>query len=268
MSASPVLLLHGQPGSGADFAEVVDALPAGTRVLAPDRPGYGDNPLPAAGYEANARWALAQLDAAGIERAVLVGHSWGGGVAVTAAALAPERVQGLVLLASVGPGCVALSDRVLAGPVTGEVAAVVAWRLTPWLARRVVRRRVQSLGRPLEAHEDVYSQTWAEAGHAHGAVWRSFLTEQRELVAAEATLGARLADVRAPTLVLGDPDDQVVPHAAARALHEGIAGSRLRATPGSGHHVPRRAPVEVARAVADVTAVAADSAAADARTAP
>lgn len=256
MSPSPVLLLHGQPGAGADYDAVVAALPEGTRALAPDRPGYGGNPLGPDGYEANARWALAELDRAGIERAVLVGHSWGGGVAITAAALAPDRVLGLVLAASVGPGSVAVSDRLLAGPVTGEVSSLVAWKLTPWLARRAVRRRVQSLGRPLRAHEDVYSQTWAEASHDHGDVWRTFLVEQRALVAGAAALDARLADVRAPTVVLGDPGDQVVPHGTARALHERIAGARLRRTPGSGHHVPRRAPVELARAVAELGAAA------------
>ena len=78
---------------------------------------------------------MADLDARGIERAVLVGHSYGGGVALSVAALAPERVEALVLLASVGPGCLTGWDRLLAAPVAGEVCALAAWWLTPWLAR-------------------------------------------------------------------------------------------------------------------------------------
>jgi pimeloyl-ACP methyl ester carboxylesterase len=50
----------------------------------------------------NARAVLADLEARGIERAVLVGHSYGGGATLSVAQLAPERVEALVLLASVG----------------------------------------------------------------------------------------------------------------------------------------------------------------------
>src|SRR5262245_62488702 len=75
------------------------------------------------------------MDARGIDQALLVGHSYGGGVALAAARLAPERVAGLVLLASVGPGCLTGADRPLAAPVSGELCALMAWRMTPWLAR-------------------------------------------------------------------------------------------------------------------------------------
>jgi pimeloyl-ACP methyl ester carboxylesterase len=66
------------------------------------------------------------MDARGIERAVIVGHSLGGGVALSVAALAPERIEALVLLASVGPGCLNGWDRLLAAPLTGEVCALAA----------------------------------------------------------------------------------------------------------------------------------------------
>src|SRR6202035_4629659 len=75
-----VVLLHGQPGSGADWQQVADRLPDGLGVLAPDRPGYGASPQPAGGFAAGARAVVAELDGCGIDRAVLVGHSYGGGV--------------------------------------------------------------------------------------------------------------------------------------------------------------------------------------------
>src|SRR5689334_25348772 len=70
-----VVLLHGQPGSGADWQQVADRLPDGIGVLAPDRPGYGASPRQAGGFAAGARAVVAELDARGIARAVLVGHS-------------------------------------------------------------------------------------------------------------------------------------------------------------------------------------------------
>src|ERR1700676_1600854 len=106
-----LVLLHGQPGSPADWQQVARRLPAQLHVVAADRPGYGSSQLPAGGFAANARAVLDDLDARGITRAVLVGHSFGGGVALSAASLAPGRVEAIVLLASVGPGCVNGWDR-------------------------------------------------------------------------------------------------------------------------------------------------------------
>ena len=129
------MLLHGQPGSAADWRQLAARLPAGLHAVAPDRPGYCSSRLPADGFAANAQAVLDDLDARGVQRAVLVGHSYGGGVALSAASLAPHRVEALVLLASVGPGCVNGWDRLLAAPGTGPLCAPAAWRLTPWIAR-------------------------------------------------------------------------------------------------------------------------------------
>ena len=143
------MLLHGQPGSGADWQQVAGLLPPALNVVALDRPGYGASRQLAGGFAYGARAVLAELDARGIRQAVLVGHSYGGGVALSVAQLAPERVEALVLLASVGPGCLTGWDRLLAAPVTGEVCAVTAWSLTPWLARARLAALAGRAGGPL-----------------------------------------------------------------------------------------------------------------------
>ena len=119
LAAHELVLLHGQPGSAADWQQVAARLPAQLHAIAADRPGYGSSQLPAGGFAANARAVLDDLDSRGINRAVLVGHSYGGGVALSAASLAPRRVEAVVLLASVGPGCVNGWDRLLAAPRYG-----------------------------------------------------------------------------------------------------------------------------------------------------
>jgi len=103
-SAQPVHLtfLHGQPGAGSDWSAVIDRLPDSCAVLAGDRPGYGSNKAGPGDFSANARFVLSELDAAEVAETVLVGHSYGGGVALTVAAMAPERVRALVLVSSVG----------------------------------------------------------------------------------------------------------------------------------------------------------------------
>ena len=150
-----LVLLHGQPGSAADWQQVAGRLPAALQAVAVDRPGYGANPRPPAGFAANARAVLDDMDSRGIERAVLVGHSYGGGVALMAASMAPHRVEAVVLLAGVGPGCVNGWDRLLAAPGAGPLCALVAWRLTPWLARARLAWTTRRRGRPLAPEEHV-----------------------------------------------------------------------------------------------------------------
>ena len=236
-----MVLLHGQPGSGADWKQVEERLPDGLNVLAPDRPGYGASRRPAGGFAAGARALLAEMDARGIDQAVLVGHSYGGGVALAAARLAPERVAGLVLLASVGPGCLTGADWPLAAPVSGEFFALMAWWLSPWLARAGLAA-VTRLRRPLAADEFVNLQTWGNAHRDHGPLWRSFLTEQRALMRELDELTASLPEVTQPVLLLAD--------------------ARVELLNGPGHHLPRRAAPQIADAIAAFLATLDDEAAA------
>jgi pimeloyl-ACP methyl ester carboxylesterase len=249
LRAHELVLLHGQPGSPADWQLVSGRLPAPLHAVAADRPGYGSSQLPAAGFAANARAVLDDLDSRGITRAVLVGHSYGGGVALSAASLAPDRVAAVVLLASVGPGCVTGWDRLLAAPGAGQLCALVAWRLTPWMARVWLARIARRRGRPLRPDEHVNWQVWGYAGYGHLPLWSTFLTEQRALLRELDELEDALASVRAPVLVLADPQDSVVPFETARRLARALPHARLQLVEGAGHHLPRRAPAVVADAI-------------------
>lgn len=98
-----LVLLRGQPGSAADWQGVARRLPARLRRIAAGRPGYGDSPQPAADFTANARAVLDLLDSRGIQRAVLVGHSYRGGVVLAAASLALVLIRAARQLAQVLP---------------------------------------------------------------------------------------------------------------------------------------------------------------------
>jgi pimeloyl-ACP methyl ester carboxylesterase len=247
LGAHELVLLHGQPGSPGDWQQVTARLPAQLHAIAPDRPGYGSSRLPAGGFAANARAVLDDLDSRGINRAVLVGHSYGGGVALAAASLAPGRVEAVVLLASVGPGCVNGWDRLLAAPGAGQLCALVAWRLTPWIARVRLARISRRRGRPLHPDEYVNWQVW---GHAHGLLWRTFLTEQRALLRELGELEHAVSSIQAPVLLLADPQDTLVPVGTACTLARALPDARLQLVQGPGHHLPRRAPDAVADAIA------------------
>jgi pimeloyl-ACP methyl ester carboxylesterase len=249
-----VVLLHGQPGSGADWQQVAERLPSGLRVVALDRPGYGASREGAGGFEYNARAVVAELDARGIEQAVLAGHSYGGGVALAAAQRAPERVTALVLLASVGPGCLNGWDRLLAAPVAGEVCAVTAWSLTPGLARARLAAIAALRHRPIAANEHVNWHIWGYTHRDHGPVWRSFLTEQRALVAEVGGLTASLASVAQPVLLIADPHDSLIPVSTTHQLAAALPDARVQLVDQIGHHLPRRGAPQVAAAIAEFLA--------------
>lgn len=99
LDGPPVLALHGVTGHGARFARLAaDALP-GFQVLAPDLRGHGTSPwTPPWRIEQHVSDLIGVLDSAGVERMSLLGHSFGGAVAVHLAVAAPQRVRKLVLL--------------------------------------------------------------------------------------------------------------------------------------------------------------------------
>lgn len=102
----PLVFWHalGSGTSGAYLTEVAPALTAaGLWLLAPDAPGYGKSPaLPPDAYETGSLVGMVRglLDERGIDRAIVMGHSWGGTVMTAFAAAHPERVDGLVLVDS------------------------------------------------------------------------------------------------------------------------------------------------------------------------
>ncbi|GHH49667.1 hypothetical protein GCM10018773_45390 [Streptomyces candidus] len=97
-AAPPVVLLHGRGGSSTDWAHIAEILAASRRVYAPDLRGHGLSDWSGGyGYARLARDVLQFLDALGIHRVDLVGHSMGGGAAYQAAQVQPGRVTRLVL---------------------------------------------------------------------------------------------------------------------------------------------------------------------------
>jgi pimeloyl-ACP methyl ester carboxylesterase len=97
----PLVLVHGAGGSAELWPRQLDELADVAQLLAPDLPGHG--PLGGRGrpsIAAYAEWLDGFLDAVAGEPAVVVGHSMGGAVAQTLALLRPERLAGLVLIAT------------------------------------------------------------------------------------------------------------------------------------------------------------------------
>lgn len=248
-SGRPVVLLHGQPGGAGDWQPVLPYL-SGLRILAPDRPGYDGTP--AGGFSHNAQELAAALSRAGVDRAVLVGHSWGGGVALQLAVEQPHRVAGICLIGSVGsPLAVNRVDRALALPVMRRFASAVVCCAAALAPATAGRMSGSNLTPAMSTQLREVSRRRLKP-----ATWRSFAVEQKALIADTAALSESLTQVIAPCLVLnGTRDRSVCPEAAAHLAHH-LPNSSLSLIPG-GHLLPWEAPAAVAGNIRDIVAIAA-----------
>jgi len=249
-SGPPVVLLHGQPGTAADWIAVARLLEPDFTVIVPDRLGYGRTGGQAGGFRANAAAVEALLDDLGFARATIVGHSWSGGIAIVLAEEAPDRVAGTVLVASVGPGePLGRFDRVLAIPSIGSAFAVVTLKIaTRALALSPVR---QVLDPYLRGTTDEGLLAMAEAWRL-GDTWRSFVVEQRALFDELGQLERGLANIREPVIVVIGGADRIVPASTGHRLAAAIPGARLIRLEGAGHLLSYERPDAIASAIADV----------------
>jgi pimeloyl-ACP methyl ester carboxylesterase len=243
-SGPGVVALHGQPGTAADWAGVVPLVRDRCTIITPDRLGYGRTGGRAAGFAANATAVIELLDRLELERAVMVGHSWGGGVALAMAIAAPQRVAGLVLVASVSPlERVTFVDRLLAVPPVGTVVA----RLAIGAAGRVltypsVRAMVE--GRVGTQTADSVAQAWRQGGMA-----RSFALEQRALVDELGGMAQRLGKIAAPAVVVIGAADHIVVPTAGERLAAALNAADVVHVPRAGHLLPFDHPEVVADAL-------------------
>src|SRR5947209_2601762 len=239
MSKAPtelVLLLHGQPGGVRDWDRVAELVGDRSRLLAVERPGWrpGSRPTDLPG---NASAALAALDAEGVQRAVVVGHSLGGAVAAWLAAEHPERVSRLVLAApAANRASLVPLDHWLAWPLVGElvgatVLAGAGLALWPEGSRALLARML--------GLDERYLQSTARHLRRPRA-WRAFAADQRMLVRDLPALEARLRSITAPTTIVNGSADRVVPLASARELARTIPAAELVVLPGAGHLLLQR----------------------------
>ena len=218
-----VLALHGWARTHRDF----DATLTGMDAIAVDLPGFGAAPPPpqawgAAGY-ADAVAAVLEEMAVPV---VVLGHSFGGRVALHLAAAHPDRVGGLVLTG------VPLVRR----PGVPARRPALVYRLGRGLHRRGL------LGeRRMEALRQRYGS--ADYRAAHGVM------RQVHVRAVNETYEDQLASVACPVELVWGDDDAEVPLAVAEAAMSRLGQATLTVVPGAGHLVPLTAPGELRAAV-------------------
>jgi pimeloyl-ACP methyl ester carboxylesterase len=232
------------------FRETVPALAAaGYRAIAVDLKGHGLSDKPVARGEYTAP-AMAQhvvdiLDALGLARVTLVGHSMGGAVAMHVAIATPERVNGLALLSPVGlgPAPALTSLKVLTPQFLNPI---LPWLVTRFAVKMILSTVYGTLRRPTERDIDEY---WAPSQ------FPSFACAMRELVHHFMWMPvprAQLEKLRIPTLVMFGSQDPVIAIGPAKDRSAVFPDHRVILVEGSGHVLPEEAPEMVNTALLEV----------------
>lgn len=253
---SPIVLIHGNAvmGDDWDISGVSDLLLQSHRVIIFDRPGFGYS------ERSHGRvWTADQqadllhlaLEKIGVERPVVVGHSWGAIVALAYTTRYQANVRGLVLLSgyyfwTVRPDVPVVA--VAALPVIGYVLRYTISPLLGWLQMPLLKWQMFSPTSVPKHFRDLYSTGMA----LRPTQIRATAEDGALMVPGALALRGRYEGLTIPVVILAGDGDKVVFPRGAKRLATTIQGSVLRIVAGAGHmihHVARR---QVVQAIEDV----------------
>ena len=252
-SGPPVVLIHGMLNSSSHWQSVARRLATQHTVVAPDLIGHGDSAAPRGDYSLGAHAAAIRdlLTAIGIERATIVGHSLGGGVAMQFFYQFPQRVERLALVSSGGLGHeVGPMLRTAALPGT---SALLSLTIHPRLLAGIreaggrMRARGMTSGAYLEA---IARALWplqnAGAREAFLQTLRSVIDVRGQRVSASDRLYL-LESI--PTLIVWGERDHTIPLKHGRAAHRAMPHSHFRTLPRAAHFPNLEDPAGLAAAL-------------------
>lgn len=235
---APLILLHGFPSNAFAWRPVAQRLEDRFRTIAVDSIGFGwstREPRHGMTTQDHAERVARLMDAMGIERAHLAGHSYGGGIAQRLAISHAARIERLALVASVdGSRRLPLGDASLLGLILASFA--------PWLGRAVVARALRGVAA---------SSGIPAAEIAHGyidplSIPGTRQTLRRFVRGVARSPGIDLGAIAMPTLVVVPTADRIVPPAVQRSIATRVQDGTLAEVRGAGHTVQMERPDEVA----------------------
>jgi pimeloyl-ACP methyl ester carboxylesterase len=262
-AAADVVLIHGAFASlGDQLLALSHLLCARYRVLAIDRPGQGfSDRMGGAENASPARQAaliIEALRAEGLQRAIVIGHSFGAAVAAALAIEHPSFVQGLVFVAPAThpwPGGVAWHYRLPALPVLGRLFAGV---VAPIVGFLMLRPGIAATFRPQAPPRDYARRTGAARAITPLRI-RANGQDVANLKRHVEELSRCYHKIKAPCVIItGDADGTVSPRIHSRGLARDIEGAKLVVLEGVGHMPHHARPDVVLAAIDEIAALIAE----------
>ena len=261
-SGRPVVLIHGNPGSCQDWEKLYGPLSSRYCGFAFDRPGHGHSDRPnrrPITVDLQARMLHAALKELNVGQPILLGHSWGGALALAYALEFPDDLSGLVLLAPAAfesDDGVSFLTKLPALPFIGDL---INFLFTPLLGASVVRQDLQKAFSPDPVPKHYLRHVLSEWTRPKKVKWYSI--DDTLLVASLPKFAPRYADIRVPVAIVTGDSDQIVPAKEnAHRLYEALPHSQLIVLEKTGHQIPFTRPDAVVDAIDRVAARTAGSA--------
>lgn len=244
---APLLLLHGIPGHGGAWDRVVEHLPNGYRTVVPDLLGFGGSDRPTTGVElhaeAQARALVPLLERLGIDRVTVVGHDFGGPVALWLTRLRPGLVTRLGLAATntMPDTPIPFPLNLLRAPVLGGL--VERALMSPASLRMMIGR---GLAKP---RPTVDRRAYVGDDRQARAIRTIFALSLRNLPELYAPTKAALEALRIPVFVAWGDRDPFFKVEEGRRIAEAVPGASFTVLEGAGHFLPEERPEELARLI-------------------
>ena len=241
----PVVLIHGNPGSGQDWIRLFGPLVAHHKIIAFDRPGHGHSQRPKHGdatVEVQARLLHDALKQLHVERPIVVGHSWGGALALVYAITYPKEVAGVVLVA---PAVYESQDVVLTNlPAVPVIGDAVNFVLTPLFGASIVRSELKKAFSPDPVPKNYLRSVLLEWTKPKKV--KAYSLDESSLNDSLKKFSPRYPEITVPVSILtGDSDLIVSEKDNADRLHQALPRSHLIVLPKTGHQIPFTRPQAV-----------------------
>ena len=259
----PVVLIHGNAVTGDDYntSGMAELLLKSHRVIIFDRPGFGYSERPRGRlWTANQQAELLHkaLGQIGVERPVVVGHSWGAIVALALAEQRPADIAGLVLLSgyyfwTLRPDVLPVAIGAL--PIIGDILRYTVSPLLGWLTMPLFKRVLFSPAEVPARFQAEYSPAMA----LRPSQIRATSVDGALMIPGALSLRGRYKELSLPVVIMAGDGDKVVFKRSAERLHADVKGSVLRIVKGAGHMVHHLVPQRVVEAVEAVSATSRDS---------
>ena len=249
-TGKPLVLISGLGYSLWQWHKMVPFLAEYFQVITFDNRGVGQSDKPAGPYNAQmlAADTAGLLDALGIEKAIIMGHSMGGFIAQAMALDFPPKVEKLILCSTNfgGPHSI---------PVTPEAMKVLSDVTSDALTRFKNGLVVSTAPGWAEKNPRVIDEwvKWRVANPIEPAPYQAQLAIGLSLIAESAAFETRLPRLNIPTLILFGAHDKVVPPENASLLSKQIANSKVIIFPDAGHFFPIEIPEAASQAVIEFT---------------
>jgi pimeloyl-ACP methyl ester carboxylesterase len=253
----PVVLIHGNPGSCQDWSRLYVPISNRYRAVAFDRPGHGHSERPnhrPITVEVQAEMLNAALRQLKIERPVLVGHSWGGSLALVYALNFPDEISGLVLLAPAAyesDDGVSFLSKLPGWPVIGDI---LNFLFTPLFGPWLVRTDIAKAFAPDPVPKKYLRHVLAEWTLPKKVKWYS--VDDALLNESLPKFAGRYPEITVPVAIVTGDADQIVPSDQnARRLYQALPDSHFDLLPQTGHQIPFTRPEAVLAAIDHVAAL-------------